>query len=71
MADAMIPRGWGVILIRSRALRVTTTRSSISWVIVSSSSASHGTHDFYAERARITRHLIATFGFNAVAVEAD
>ena len=33
--------------------------------------ASHGTHDFYAERARITRHLIDTCGFNAVAVEAD
>jgi len=33
--------------------------------------ASHGTHDFYAERARITRHLIEECGFNAVAVEAD
>jgi erythromycin esterase-like protein len=33
--------------------------------------ASHGTHDFYAERARITRHLIKECGFNAVAVEAD
>lgn len=33
--------------------------------------ASHGTHDFYAERARITRHLIDACGFNAVAVEAD
>jgi erythromycin esterase-like protein len=33
--------------------------------------ASHGTHDFYAERARITRHLIDECGFNAVAVEAD
>jgi len=33
--------------------------------------ASHGTHDFYAERARVTRHLIEECGFNAVAVEAD
>ncbi len=33
--------------------------------------ATHGTHDFYAERARITRHLIDACGFNAVAVEAD
>ena len=33
--------------------------------------ASHGTHDFYAERARMTRHLIDACGFNAVAVEAD
>jgi erythromycin esterase-like protein len=33
--------------------------------------ASHGTHEFYVERARITRRLIETAGFNAVAVEAD
>jgi len=33
--------------------------------------ASHGTHEFYAERARITRMLIEHKGFNAVAVEAD
>src|SRR5215469_11431907 len=33
--------------------------------------ASHGTHDFYRERARITRRLIEERGFNAVAVEGD
>src|SRR5213083_1801114 len=33
--------------------------------------ASHGTHEFYAERARITRRLIEEKGFHAVAVEAD
>jgi len=33
--------------------------------------ASHGTHDFYRERARITRRLIEEKGFKAVAVEAD
>jgi erythromycin esterase-like protein len=33
--------------------------------------ASHGTHDFYAMRARITRRLIEERGFTAVAVEAD
>jgi erythromycin esterase-like protein len=33
--------------------------------------ASHGTHEFYAERARITRRLIEEEGFAAVAVEAD
>jgi erythromycin esterase-like protein len=32
---------------------------------------SHGTHEFYAERARITRQLITERGFSAVAVEAD
>lgn len=33
--------------------------------------ASHGTHEFYRERARITRRLIEEKGFRAVAVEAD
>jgi erythromycin esterase-like protein len=33
--------------------------------------ASHGTHEFYAERARITKRLIAEHGFAGVAVEAD
>ena len=33
--------------------------------------ATHGTREFYTERARITRRLIAEHGFNAVAVEAD
>lgn len=33
--------------------------------------ASHGTHEFYRERAEITKRLIAEKKFNAVAVEAD
>jgi erythromycin esterase-like protein len=33
--------------------------------------ASHGTHEFYRERARITQRLIQEKGFTAVAVEAD
>jgi erythromycin esterase-like protein len=33
--------------------------------------ASHGTHEFYRERARITQRLIEEVGFNVVAVEAD
>jgi erythromycin esterase-like protein/predicted phosphoribosyltransferase len=33
--------------------------------------ASHGTHEFYRERARITRRLIEEKGVTAVAVEAD
>jgi erythromycin esterase-like protein len=33
--------------------------------------ASHGTHEFYAERARLTERLIEEKGFDAVAVEAD
>ena len=33
--------------------------------------ASHGTHEFYRERARITQQLIARKGFHAVAIEGD
>src|SRR6266480_3747290 len=33
--------------------------------------ASHGTHEFYRERAQITKRLITEKGFTAVAVEAD
>jgi len=33
--------------------------------------ASHGTHEFYLERARITKRLIAELGFSAVAIEGD
>jgi erythromycin esterase-like protein len=33
--------------------------------------ATHGTHEFYAARAAMTRQLIARHGFDAVAVEAD
>lgn len=33
--------------------------------------ASHGSHEFYEQRARITRRLVEEAGFTAVAVEAD
>ena len=33
--------------------------------------ASHGTHEFYRQRAELTRRLIVEKGFTAVAVEAD
>jgi len=33
--------------------------------------ASHGTHEFYDQRAQITKRLIVEKGFTAVAVEAD
>ena len=33
--------------------------------------ASHGTHEFYRERARITKRLVAELGFSAVAIEGD
>src|SRR5204862_2407530 len=33
--------------------------------------ATHGTHEFYSERAAITKRLIAEKGFSVVAIEAD
>ncbi|HEX8393433.1 MAG TPA: erythromycin esterase family protein [Longimicrobium sp.] len=33
--------------------------------------ATHGTHEFYRERARITERLIRDLGFSAIAVEGD
>lgn len=33
--------------------------------------ATHGTHEFYRARARLTRELIVSHGFNVVAAEAD
>src|SRR5256714_14613213 len=33
--------------------------------------ATHGSHELYRERARITQRLIAEQGFNGVGVEAD
>src|SRR5918993_699680 len=33
--------------------------------------ASHGTHEFYRERAEVTKRLVTERGFTAVAVEAD
>ena len=33
--------------------------------------STHGTHEFYAERARLTRRLIEERGFRAVAIEGD
>src|SRR5438094_271896 len=33
--------------------------------------ASHGTEEFYRERARITKRLIQELDFNAVAIEGD
>lgn len=47
----------------------------LEWIggatIVLLGEASHGTHEFYHERARITRRLVEEKGFDIVAVEAD
>ncbi len=39
--------------------------------IVMLGECTHGTHEFYAERARITRCLVEQAGFRAVAIEGD
>ncbi len=39
--------------------------------IVMLGECSHGTHEFYAARAAITRHLVERHGFTIVAVEGD
>ena len=33
--------------------------------------ASHGTHEFYRERARVTKRLVTELGFTAVTIEGD
>lgn len=39
--------------------------------IVMLGESSHGTHEFYRERARITQRLVTEMGFGAVAIEGD
>ena len=60
---------------RSRARRATMMRcwrrSGTPRSSADRQEASHGTHEFYEERARITRRLIEEKGFTAVCVEAD
>jgi erythromycin esterase-like protein/predicted phosphoribosyltransferase len=66
-------------LIRQRALRLTGSTTDYDALlegigdarVVLIGEASHGTHEFYRERAFITERLIAEKGFTAVAVEAD
>lgn len=66
-------------LLRSAAIRL--DKGPAAWApllalcaeaqVVLIGEASHGTHEFYAQRAALTQHLIAELGFNAVAAEAD
>jgi erythromycin esterase-like protein/adenine/guanine phosphoribosyltransferase-like PRPP-binding protein len=68
-----------VDLIRRRAIPITGAPADYDALlhgigearIVLLGEATHGTHDFYRERAVITKRLIAEKGFAAVAVEAD
>jgi erythromycin esterase-like protein/predicted phosphoribosyltransferase len=66
-------------LIRARAKRLTGSADDYDELIstlgehrvVLLGEATHGTHEFYRERAVITKRLIVEKGFSAVAVEAD
>jgi erythromycin esterase-like protein len=73
------PAGEARRLIAARAIRLTGNTSQYDALIdaigdarvVLLGEATHGTHEFYRERAFITRRLIAERGFAGVAVEAD
>ena len=82
MAGArVLPTGEGAILatLRREAHAITGDRHDYDALvaligdarIVLLGEASHGTHEFYRERGRITRRLIADHGFSAVAIEGD
>ena len=49
--------------------RVIRTIASAPLVLIGE--ASHGTHEFYAQRAEITKRLISDYGFTAVCIEGD
>jgi erythromycin esterase-like protein/predicted phosphoribosyltransferase len=78
-APASEPKPTTLDIVRRRAWRLTGDPSQYDPLIegardarlVLLGEASHGTHEFYRERAFITRRLIAECGFSAVAVEAD
>jgi erythromycin esterase-like protein/predicted phosphoribosyltransferase len=73
------PERTALEIVRSRAWRLTGDPSQYDPLIegcrdarlVLLGEATHGTHEFYRERAFITRRLITECGFAAVAVEAD
>src|SRR5437762_3631668 len=68
-----------ILLLRSAAHTLGTSSGDLDSLIdlaaeasfVLLGEASHGTHEFYAARAVITKRLIDDKGFQAVAVEAD
>jgi hypothetical protein len=53
------------------ALATPSTPSDPEPKVILIGDASHGTSEFYAARAELTKHLIQHHGFNIVAVEAD
>jgi erythromycin esterase-like protein len=76
----MVDRSPGLVnVIREHSHALTGTRADFDPLLsqigeahfVLLGEASHGTHEFYDQRAQITKRLIREKGFNAVAVEAD
>jgi erythromycin esterase-like protein len=68
-----------IAVIRENALVIGTGRDAF-WPLLQRAAqaklvllgeASHGTHEFYARRAELTKRLIRDHGFQAVAAEAD
>ena len=69
MLDATLP----IIsdLVREAAHPLTGSQTDYDHLLEFIGEASHGTHEFYRERARITKRLILEKGFTGIAVEAD
>jgi erythromycin esterase-like protein len=73
------PKGDAASVVRARAVRLAGDPAQYDALIdgigearvVLIGEATHGTHEFYRERAYITRRLIVEKGFSGVAVEAD
>src|SRR5437763_17033512 len=68
----------GAAIVRSVARHISNPNDYDSLVDIAASAqcvligeASHGTHEFYATRADLTRSLVAEKGFRAIALEAD
>jgi erythromycin esterase-like protein len=80
-ASAALPLGHTAVLdaIRREALPLTGSPHDYDALmgrigdarIVLLGEATHGTHEFYRDRARITKRLVREHGFTAVAIEGD
>ncbi len=71
MSDMETLRSARVILTGSERDYDSIVDAASECEIVLIGEASHGTHEFYLERARITQRLIRECGYSAVAAEAD
>jgi erythromycin esterase-like protein len=79
LAAVMTPKASPVDLVRGAAIELRDDDGDYDALIdrargkrlVLLGEGSHGTHEFYHERVRITRRLIDELGFDGIAVEAD